>query len=85
MLDTRVWAWSLLGWILFLAERILTYQDLASSFTDANLDRLGIRQTAQLPRNDKRTEWVSEYKDVVLFECVLIVDGDSTRSVFPIT
>lgn len=39
MLDTRVRAWSLAWWILFLAERILPYQDLACLSVNTNLDR----------------------------------------------
>ena len=34
-------------WILFLAERILPYQDLASFSANANLDRRGVQHTIQ--------------------------------------
>jgi len=41
MLDTRVKAWSSSEGILFLAERLLTYQDLAYFSSIANLDTPG--------------------------------------------
>jgi hypothetical protein len=41
ILDTRVRAWSSARWILFLAERILPYQGLASFSASAKLDRRG--------------------------------------------